>query len=84
MNHTGHMNRDARFVITASAKIFIGLSSFEMLAMFRRGLFYAYLTIYLRHYLGLSVTATTLFATLPMVINILSSKGEQNDEKRDI
>jgi MFS family permease len=43
-----------------------------MLAMFRRGLFYAYLTIYLRHFLGLSVTSTTLFATLPMVVNILS------------
>ena len=55
-----------------SAKKFIGLSSFEMLAMFRRGLFYAYLTIYLRHYLGLSVTATTLFATLPMLVNVLS------------
>ena len=53
-------------------KRFIGLSSFEILAMFRRGLFYAYLTIYLRHYLGLSVTATTLFATLPMVVNVLS------------
>jgi MFS family permease len=53
-------------------KNFIGLASFEILAMFRRGLFYAYLTIYLRHFLGLSVTATTLFATLPMVVNILS------------
>jgi MFS family permease len=53
-------------------KRFIGLSSFEILAMFRRGLFYAYLTIYLRHYLGLSVTATTLFATLPMLVNVLS------------
>jgi len=42
-----------------------------MLAMFRRGLFYAYLSIYLRHFLGLSVTETTLFATLPMVINIV-------------
>jgi MFS family permease len=41
-----------------------------MLAMFRRGLFYAYLSIYLRQYLGLSVTETTLFATLPMVVNI--------------
>jgi len=39
--------------------------------MFRRGLFYAYLSIYLRQYLGLSVTETTLFATLPMVVNIL-------------
>jgi len=42
-----------------------------MLAMFRRGLFYSYLSIYLRHFLGLSVTETTLFATLPMVINIV-------------
>jgi MFS family permease len=54
------------------AKKFIGLSSFEILAMFRRGLFYAYLTIYLRHFLGLSVTITTLFATLPMLVNVLS------------
>jgi MFS family permease len=51
---------------------FGGLSSFEMLAMFRRGLFYAYLSIYLRHHLGLSVTETTLFATLPMVVNVLA------------
>ena len=50
---------------------FIGLSSFQMLAMFRRGLFYSFLTIYLRHYLGLSVTETTLFATGPMVMNVL-------------
>ncbi|MGD8992605.1 MAG: MFS transporter [Desulfobacterales bacterium] len=53
-------------------RYFTGLSSFEMLAMFRRGLFYAYLSIYLRHYLGLSVTETTLFATLPMVVNVLA------------
>ena len=39
--------------------------------MFRRGLFYSYLSIYLRHFLGLSVTETTLFATLPMVLNIV-------------
>lgn len=39
--------------------------------MFRRGLFYSYLSIYLRHFLGLSVTETTLFATLPMVMNII-------------
>lgn len=39
--------------------------------MFRRGLFYSFLTIYLRHYLGLSVTETTLFATGPMVMNVL-------------
>lgn len=57
---------------SGTSKSFIGLSSFEFLAMFRRGMFYAYLTIYLRHYLGLSVTATTLFATLPMLVNVLS------------
>jgi MFS family permease len=60
------------FVEAAGLKFFIGLSSFEMLAMFRRGLFYAYLSIYLRHFLGLSVTETTLFATLPMALNILA------------
>jgi MFS family permease len=59
-------------VPAATLRTFIGLSSFEMLAMFRRGLFYAYLSIYLRHYLGLSVTETTLFATLPMVLNVLA------------
>jgi hypothetical protein len=41
-----------------------------MLAMFRRGPFYNYLSIYLRHFLGLSVAETTLFATLPMALNI--------------
>lgn len=42
-----------------------------MIAMFRRGLFYTYLSIYLRHFLGLSVTETTLFATLPMFMNVV-------------
>ena len=51
--------------------VFFGISSFQILAMFRRGLFYTYLSIYLRHFLGLSVTETTLFATLPMVMNII-------------
>lgn len=55
-------------------KIFFGISSFQVLAMFRRGLFYSYLTIYLRHFLGLSVTATSLFATLPMILNVLSQR----------
>lgn len=53
-----------------TATIFFGISSFQALAMFRRGLFYSYLSIYLRHFLGMSVTETTLFATLPMVMNI--------------
>jgi len=34
-------------------------------------MFYAYLSIYLRYFLGLSVTETTLFATLPMLANII-------------
>jgi MFS family permease len=51
-------------------KTLFNLSSFEILTMFRRGLFYSYLSIYLRFFLGLSVTETTLFATLPMVTNI--------------
>lgn len=63
-------------------KIFFGISSFQILAMFRRGLFYSYLTIYLRHFLGLSVTATTLFATLPMIVSVISQRyvwGEISD-----
>lgn len=54
---------------TETRKIFTGLSSFETIAMFRRGLFYCYLSIYLRNFLGLSVTETTLFATIPMIMN---------------
>ncbi|HPE36436.1 MAG TPA: MFS transporter [Spirochaetales bacterium] len=51
--------------------VFFGLSTFQALAMFRRGIFYSFLGIYLRSYLGLSVTETTLFETIPMVGNIL-------------
>ena len=57
--------------LKAGKKTFFCISSFQALAMFRRSLFYSYLSIYLRHFLGLSVTETTLFATLPMVLNIL-------------
>jgi MFS family permease len=39
--------------------------------MFRRGLFYTYLAIYLKHFLGLSVTTTALFATIPMIFNVV-------------
>ena len=58
--------------ILPSKRVLWGIGSFQALAMFRRGLFYAYLSIYLRYFLGLSVTETTLFATLPMVFNVLS------------
>ena len=39
--------------------------------MFRRGLFYSYMSIYLRFFIGLSVTETTFYATFPMIINVL-------------
>lgn len=55
-----------------SIRIQFGLSSFQILAMFRRGLFYTYLSIYLRYFLGMSVTETTLVATIPMVLNVCS------------
>ncbi|MHC5058105.1 MAG: hypothetical protein ACYTKD_25895 [Planctomycetota bacterium] len=34
----------------------LGISSFQILAMFRRGLFYTFLSIYLRQFLGLSMS----------------------------
>jgi len=55
----------------AGRRSFLNVSSFQILAMFRRGLFYSYLSIYLRFFLGLSVTETTFFATFPMVLNVL-------------
>jgi hypothetical protein len=57
--------------IKTTRSTFFGISSFQILAMFRRGLFYSYLSIYLRYFLGLSVTETTFFATFPMILNIL-------------
>ncbi len=50
---------------------FLGLSSFQLLAMFRRGMFYTYLSIYMRDFLLLSVTETTLYATLPMLMSVI-------------
>ena len=50
---------------------FLGLSSFQLLAMFRRGMFYTYLSIYMRYFLLLSVTETTLYATLPMLVSVI-------------
>ncbi len=63
--------RNGRIATQKKDGILLKLSSFEVLADFRRGLFYSYLSIYLRFYLGLSVTETTLFATLPMILNVL-------------
>jgi len=39
--------------------------------MFRRGIFYTFLAIYLRSYLGMGVTETTLFETVPMILNVV-------------
>ena len=50
---------------------FLGLSSFQLLAMFRRGMFYTYLSIYMRDFLLLTVTETTLYATLPMLMSVI-------------
>ncbi len=55
----------------SSSNIFIGLSSFQMLAMFRRGLFYTFLSIYLKEFLNMSVWETTLYATLPMIMSVI-------------
>jgi MFS family permease len=55
----------------AGRKTFLNISSFQTLTMFRRGLYYSYLSIYLRFFLELSVTETTLFASLPMIVNVI-------------
>jgi MFS family permease len=52
-------------------RTFIGLSSFQLLAMFRRGMFYTYLSQYMIGFLGLPVTIATLYATLPMFISVV-------------
>ncbi len=52
-------------------RIFLGLSSFQILAFFRRGLFYTWLSLYLRVVLELSVTATTLYGTIPMILSVI-------------
>jgi MFS family permease len=39
--------------------------------MFRRGLFYTYLSLYLIVFLQLTVTEATLYATLPMIVSVI-------------
>lgn len=48
-------------------KPLLGISSFQLLAYLRRGLFYSFLSIYLHYYLGMTITESTLFATFAMV-----------------
>jgi len=57
---------------TRKKRIFFGLSSFQFLAMFRRGVFYTYLSIYLKDFLQLQITLTTLYATLPMIVSVIA------------
>jgi len=59
-------------LVDLDTKTFVGLSTFQFMAMARRGLFYTFLTIYLGDVLGLSVTATTLLASLTMIANSVS------------
>ncbi|UJG39598.1 MAG: MFS transporter [Candidatus Heimdallarchaeum aukensis] len=56
-------------------KHFVSLSIFQIMAMFRRGIFYFFLSIYLKENLGVSNTEMTLYATLPMVANILTQSA---------
>lgn len=48
-------------------KSFFGLSAFQFLAYFRRGLFYSFLPIYLHFFLGLSITESTFYVTFAMI-----------------
>ena len=59
-------------MVILNKKTVIGLSSFQFMAMVRRGLFYTFLSLYLREILGLSVTETTLLASLTMIANSVS------------
>ncbi|MFX0033515.1 MAG: MFS transporter [Promethearchaeota archaeon] len=51
-------------------KTFLELTSFQMLAMFRRGLFYTYLSMYMRNFLLLPMTIVSLYATFPMLMSV--------------
>jgi predicted MFS family arabinose efflux permease len=64
-------NRTRPGTYTSRLNPLVGVSSFQILVMFRRGLFYTFLSIYLRFFLGLTVTETTFFATFPMIVNVL-------------
>ena len=52
-------------------RVFWGLASFEALAVFRDALFHSYMAVYLRGQLGMSMTETTLCATLPQLANVV-------------
>ncbi len=62
-------------MIKMKRKHFASLSIFQIMAMFRRGIFYFFLSIYLKEFLGVSNTEMTLFATLPMIANIFAQSA---------
>jgi MFS family permease len=71
--------------VTLNKKVTLGLSSYQFMAMARRGLFYTFLSLYLMVDLGLSVTATTLLASLTMITNSVSQTfvwGKISDKYR--
>jgi len=51
------------------AKEFLGLSTFQFLAYFRRSIFYGFVAVYLGKHLGLSTFEVTLMATFGMIAN---------------
>ncbi|MHA1910231.1 MAG: MFS transporter [Candidatus Kariarchaeaceae archaeon] len=55
-----------------NTKIFTSLTVFSIMANFRRGLFYTFLFYYVKNFLGVSVTTSTLIATLPMFASALA------------
>ncbi len=57
--------------LSKEQKNFFNISSFQILAMFRRTMFYGFLSIYLRFFLGMSVTETTFFVTFPIILNVV-------------
>jgi MFS family permease len=71
MSGLPELEAEVQSTVPPGRKTLLNISSFQILAMFRRGLFYTYVSIYLKDFLGLSVTETTFFATFPMIMNVL-------------
>jgi len=72
-------------LVALNKKVTLGLSSYQFMAMARRGLFYTFLSLYLMAGLGLSVTETTLLASLTMIANSVSQTfvwGKISDKYR--
>jgi len=59
-------------IVFVNTKIFTSLTVFSVMANFRRGLFYTFLFYYVKNFLDISVTLSTLIATLPMFASALA------------